>query len=30
MPKQGDEYERFVQDLYKVLNADDGLNVNDP
>lgn len=26
MPKQGDEYERFVQDVYKVLNADDGLN----
>lgn len=26
MPKQGEEYERFVQDVYKVLNANDGLN----
>ena len=26
MPKQGEEYERFVQDVYKVLNANDGLS----
>ena len=26
MSKQGEEYERFVQDVYKVLNANDGLS----
>lgn len=25
MSKQGEEYERFVQDVYKILNANDGL-----
>ena len=26
MSKQGEEYERFVQDVYRVLNANDGLS----
>lgn len=26
MSKQGEEYERFVQDVYKILNTNDGLN----